>query len=85
MTFGIPLCIAYGQGLWLCICYGMEIFSRVLRSTTRDCTWLRIMVTVGQPQWDDIKILGNLVCPFVCMSVCVYMVGRYQKFDGVPL
>ena len=34
--------------------------------------------------WDDIKILGHLVCPFVCMSVCVYVVGRYQKFDGVP-
>ena len=44
------------------------------------------MVTVGRPQWDNIKILGNFkTCPFVCMFVCVYMVGRYQKFDGVPL
>ena len=45
-----------------------------------------IMVYVGQAtcMWDDIKILGHLVCPFVCMSVCVYVVGRYQKFDGVP-
>ena len=42
------------------------------------------MVYVGQAMWDDIKILGHLVCPFVCMSVCVYVVGRYQKFDGVP-
>ena len=39
---------------------------------------------MGHVVWDDIKILGNLVCPFVCMSVCVYIVGRCQKFDGVP-
>ena len=43
-----------------------------------------IMVYVGQAMWDDIKILGHLVCPFVRMSVCVYVVGRYQKFHGVP-
>ena len=42
------------------------------------------MVYVGQAMWDDIKILGHLVCPFVCMSVCVYVVGRYQKFEVVP-
>ena len=23
--------------------------------------------------WDDIKILGLVVCPFVCKSVCVYV------------
>ena len=44
----------------------------------------RSLVYVGQAMWDDIKILGHLVCPFVCMAVCVYVVGRYQKFDGVP-
>ena len=31
------------------------------------------------------KFWDILVCPFVCMSVCVYRVGRYQKFAGVPL
>ena len=25
-----------------------------------------------------------IVYPFVRMYVCVYVVGRYQKFDGVP-
>ena len=43
------------------------------------------MFYVGQAMWDDIKILGHLVYPFVCMSVSVYMVGRYQKCYGVPL
>ena len=49
------------------------------------------MVYVGQAKGqatssmgNDIEILGHLVCPFVCMSYCVYVVGRYQKFDGVP-
>ena len=27
------------------------------------------MVYVGQAMWDDIKILGNLVCPFVCNAM----------------
>ena len=30
------------------------------------------------------KFWDNLVCPFVCMFVCVYKVGRYQRLDGVP-
>ena len=33
---------------------------------------------------DDIKILDIVVCPFVCMSGCVYKVGQYQNFRGVP-
>ena len=31
------------------------------------------------------KFCYILVCPFVCISVCVYRVGQYHKFDGVPL
>ena len=31
------------------------------------------MIYVGQAMWDDIKILGHLVCRFVCMSLSVYM------------
>ena len=42
------------------------------------------MTRVGQALWDDIKILGHLVCPFVCMSVCVYVGHWYQKLHGVP-
>ena len=30
------------------------------------------------------KFWDILVCPFFCMCVCVYRVGRYQKSDGVP-
>ena len=36
------------------------------------------------PIRDDIKILGHVVFLFVCMSVCLYVVGRYQNFDDVP-
>ena len=36
---------------------------------------------VGQVWWVDIKILGQVnICPFVCMSVCLFKVGPYQKF-----
>ena len=38
--------------------------------------------------WDKHKISkfgGLLVYPFVSMSVCVFIVGQYQKFDGTPL
>ena len=30
------------------------------------------------------KIWDIILCPFVCMCVCVFMMGRYQKSDGVP-
>ena len=35
--------------------------------------YTRIMIQVGQAKWDDIKILGYVVCPSVGMSVCVYV------------
>ena len=35
----------------------------------------RSMMSMGQPLWDDIKILG-----FVSMSIRVYVGHRYQKF-----
>ena len=31
------------------------------------------MPLAGQALWDDIEIPEHLVCPFVCMSVCVYV------------
>ena len=39
----------------------------------------RIIVFVRQAMWNDIKTLGHLVRPYAC----VFVVGRYQKFDGV--
>ena len=45
----------------------------------------RIMMTVGQPQWDDLKIGAIVVCSFVSITVFVFIVGCYQKYGSVPL
>ena len=42
------------------------------------------MVYMGHAIRDDIKNWDIVVCPFVCMSVSVYKVGRYKTFHGVP-
>ena len=31
-----------------------------------------VLIGTGQANWDNIKFWGHVVCPFVCMSVCVY-------------
>ena len=44
----------------------------------------RIMDFEGQAMREDIKILGHVVCPFVCKYVCVYD-ALISKISRCPL
>ena len=54
--------------IWL-ICFYRGVWTEIiLFSPTIYIT--RIMAYAGQTIWDDITILGHLLCPNVCTSVC---------------